>query len=79
MSWVWLSWYRVYVDRGDDDIMEDVDAIDLVEFSDAVFKLKQLSSVHSHLKLAGRNQNLHLKHRTETLVARLSLQNNLVR
>lgn len=59
MSYVWLSWYRVYIDRGEDDIMEDVDAIDLVEFSDAVFKLKQLSSVHSHLKLARRTKNLH--------------------
>lgn len=41
--------------------MEDVDPVNLVQLSDAVFELKRRDYVHRHLELVVRTEDLYLK------------------
>lgn len=61
---------RFHVDVGEDHIVQDVDAVDLVEFSDAVTELKHGDVVHGDPEGLGGAEDLHL-HRQNVSVRRL--------
>lgn len=58
---------RVHVDGRERDVMQDVDAVDLVHFADAMLKVEHGRVVDRHLELGERTQNLHLQRRSHKL------------
>lgn len=56
-----VSRERVHVDGRERDVMQDVDAVDLVDLSDTVLKFKGGCVVDDHLELSEGAEDLHLK------------------
>lgn len=54
-------WKCLHIDKGEDDIVQDVDSVNLVELSDAVPELKQRDVVHCHPERLVTAQDLHLE------------------
>ncbi len=62
MHWArWGSWERVHVDGRERDVVEDVDAVDLVDLSDAVLEVKRWRVVDAHFELGEAAEDLHLQ------------------
>lgn len=51
----------LHIDVGEDDVMQDVDSVNLVDFPDAVSELEEWDVVHSHPERLMGAQDLHLK------------------